>query len=110
MNDDERALNDYLLKGSLPSLIIKIIGTNNEQMRYSVRASIQNALKLVLRTLMENTSKHHMLIIRIFCSFLIDIWLLNGTRTMIDLAEDDKISDWNPYSITCEVTIIEKRI
>jgi hypothetical protein len=55
--DDERALNNYLLKGILPNLIIKIIGTNNEQMRYSVRASIQKSLKLVLQTLMENTSK-----------------------------------------------------
>jgi len=56
-NYDKQALSDYLLEGLLPSLIIKIIGTNNEQIRYSVRASIQNALKLVLQTLMQNTSK-----------------------------------------------------
>jgi hypothetical protein len=28
---------------------------------------------------------------------------------MIDLEEDDKISDQNPDVITCEVTFIEKR-
>ena len=56
-NKDEQALIDYLLRESLPRLIIKIIGTNNEQSTSSVRASIQNALKLVLSTLMEQTSE-----------------------------------------------------
>ena len=67
-NGDEQALNDYLLQGVLPSLIIKIIGANNEQMRYSVRTSIQNALKLVLRTLMENSRKRKIRFIQIFRS------------------------------------------
>ena len=55
--DDERALNDHLMNSSLPRLIIKIIGTNHERKRYSVRASIQNAVDLVLHNLMQKTRK-----------------------------------------------------
>ena len=56
-NEGQQVFSDYLLRESLPSLIIKIIGTNHQQSRYSVRASIQNALKSVLLTLMEQTRK-----------------------------------------------------
>ena len=56
-NEGEQVLRHYLLKELLPNLIIKIIGTNNEQSRYSLRASIQNAFKTVIHTLMEETSE-----------------------------------------------------
>ncbi len=46
-----------MLKGSLPNLIIKIIGTNDEQTTNSLRASIQNVFKQVMGTLMKQTSE-----------------------------------------------------
>jgi hypothetical protein len=39
---------------------------------------------------------------------VLDIWLLNGTRAMIDLEEDGRTSNQNPDTITCEVIFIEK--
>jgi hypothetical protein len=54
--DDEQVFRHYLLNKPLPELIIKIIGIHKIQTKYSSRASIQNALKQVMSTLMEKTS------------------------------------------------------
>ncbi|CAF3340472.1 unnamed protein product [Rotaria sp. Silwood1] len=89
-NDDEQAFSDYLHREPLPNLIIKIIGTNNEQTRNLPRASIQNALQQSIRTIMEKTNT----------------WLLSGTRAMIGLEDYDKEltenNELNPNIITCE--------
>ncbi|CAF0945807.1 unnamed protein product [Rotaria sordida] len=89
-NDDEQAFCDYLLRESLPNVIIKIIGTNNEQTKYSLRASIQNAFQQSMCTIMEQTN----------------IWLLNGTREMIGLVDYDKNptkdNELQPNIIICE--------
>ncbi|UJR33516.1 hypothetical protein I4U23_020961 [Adineta vaga] len=93
MSNDQQDLREYLLKEPLPHIIIKIIGTNNEQTKSSLRASIQNILKQVMSNLMEQTN----------------IWLLNGTHDMLDLEnEDDNIKllvndDRNPDILTCEI-------
>ncbi len=56
-SDDEQEFSNYLLKGSLPNLIIKIIGTNDGHTTNSLRASIQNVFKQVMGTLMKQTSE-----------------------------------------------------
>lgn len=111
-NDEERALNDYLLNRSLPRLIIKIIGTNHQRKRHAIRASIQNAFELVLHNLMQQTRE-----LICYCgensySLIVDIWLFNGTRAMIDLEDEEQIwkefEQENPCMVTCEVLFIER--
>ena len=54
--DDEQVFRHYLLDKPSPELIVKIIGINKIRTRYSSRASIQNAFKQVMASLMEKTS------------------------------------------------------
>jgi hypothetical protein len=56
-DDDEQIFTNYLLQGSLPDLIIKIIGADNEQTEDLSRASIQKAFKQVICNIMGQTSE-----------------------------------------------------
>ena len=56
--DEEQALLGHLRKQALPQLIVKIIGTDNEPERRNFRASIVDAFKQVMCTMMKQTSEY----------------------------------------------------
>jgi hypothetical protein len=55
--DDEKILIDYLLRKPVPDLIIRIIDYDHEQDRGPSRASIDDAIRQTMQTIMEQTSE-----------------------------------------------------
>ncbi|CAF0913450.1 unnamed protein product [Adineta steineri] len=88
--NEKEDLIQFLLQESLPNVIIKIIGIKNEKFRHTFRASIQKIFKQIMCNLMEQTN----------------IWLLNGTREMLDLEENERElienDEDNPNIVICK--------
>ncbi|CAF3631948.1 unnamed protein product [Adineta steineri] len=88
--NEEEDLSQFLLQESLPNVIIKIVGIKNEKFRHTFRASIQKIFKQIMCNLMEQTN----------------IWLLNGTREMLDLEENERElienDEDNPNIVICK--------
>ena len=59
--NDAEIVIAYLLRKSVPDLIIRIIDYDHEQDKSPSRASIDNALRQTMQTLMEHTSEFRLL-------------------------------------------------